>query len=94
MVRGTTYGKSVGGARETGATTQDPHVVLLAALVFLPLLALFFGLILTVILADLSLPMIVLCFVGAFASVGLAIGWVGYILTRAKRQSESGPKAD
>ena len=43
MGRATHHGPTVGRSIDQSGTTQDPYVVALAAVFFLPLLAVFFG---------------------------------------------------
>jgi apolipoprotein N-acyltransferase len=87
MVRATHEGGSVGGAVESSATTNDPHVVALAALFFLPLLTVFFGSVLWLVLAQPDMPFALIGFVVAFLSIGLAIASVGLVFKRARRRA-------
>ncbi|WP_425097576.1 hypothetical protein [Tropicibacter sp. S64] len=91
MVRATHDGPSVGGAVERSAVTRDPHVVALAAVFFLPLLTVFFGSVLWLVLAQPDMPFALIGFVVAFASVGGAIASVALVFGRAKRKVSQTP---
>lgn len=88
MGRATHHGPTVGRSIDQSGTTQDPYVVALAAVFFLPLLAVFFGSILWLTLAQPDMPFALIGFVVAFASIGAAIASVALVFRRARRKAQ------
>jgi apolipoprotein N-acyltransferase len=87
MVRASKDIPVAGASVDRRVGTQDPRVVAVAAAGFLPFLGCFFVAVLWLVFAQPDMPLALAGFAAAFASVGGAIGWVAFTLTRAKTRA-------